>query len=250
VALVVAQIAFATTIVWALTSPTWQVRYVRIVGTDDARLTQTIEALPLTGCNIFRCDTQGQVRQVERLPLVASVQIHAAYPDGLIVEVEPRHPALLWHVGGTAYVVASDGTVLGTPNSDPAFASAALQDVQDDGAAAFSGQAPSVGTHMPAAVADMARQLRSGLPAALGSNWTLRYTASQGFVAVEAGGARVVFGTPDDAASAGGTGAVGGVATQIDELRGLLAALAARGEQPAVIDLRWGGHPYYRLTGT
>ncbi len=176
-ALLLVQAAFAGLVIWALTSPPWQVRYVQVEGTDDAALAAAIQALPLTGCNIFRCDTTHQTRLITRLPAVARAEVHAAYPDGLVVVVVPRRPALLWHIGGTGYVVATDGTVLGPQASDPAFAQAPLLDVVDTGAAAFGGRAPAPGQRMDAAVADMARQLRSGL-AALGTGWTLRLDAA------------------------------------------------------------------------
>jgi cell division septal protein FtsQ len=248
--LLAAQVAFACVMGWALTSPTWRVRHVEVEGTGDATLIRAIEALPLTGCNIFRCDTAGQRRLVEGLPLVAHAQIHAAYPDGLVVGVTSRQPALLWHVGGEAYVVASDGTVLGTPTSDPAFASAVLQNVQDDSAAAFGGEQPAVGQQIGAQLANMAGQLRQGLPFVLGAGWSLQYTAD-GFVAEDANGMRIEFGTPDDAAQASGSGAVRGVVAQIEELRSLLAVMESSGERASVsvLDLRWGGHPYYRLAG-
>jgi cell division septal protein FtsQ len=250
-ALVAAQVAFACVAGWTLTSPTWQVRGVRVEGTDDALLVQTIEALPLTGCNIFRCDTSAQTRLVERIPLVAHAQIQAAYPDGLVVNVTPRQPALLWHVGGTAYVIASDGTVLGTRASDPAVASATLQDVQDDGAAAFGGGQPAAGTQIGSQLADMAGQLRKGLLPVLGAGWSLRYTSADGFAAEDTSGMSVEFGTPGDAAQAVGQGSARGVAAQMAELQSLLAALARSGERASVtlIDLRWGRHPYYRLAG-
>jgi len=250
-ALLLVQAAFAGLVIWALTSPTWQVRYVQVEGTDDTALATAVQTLPLTGCNIFRCDTAHQTRLITRLPAVARAEVHAAYPDGLVVVVVPRRPALLWHIGDTGYVVATDGTVLGPQASDPAFAQAPLLDVVDSGAAAFGGRAPAPGQRMDAGVAEMARQLRSGLTA-LGTGWMLQWTTDTGFVALKAGGQRVLFGTPEDAAqtaaalSSGGTADTSGVAAQLRELRDVLARLSSRGEHATLIDLRWGAHPYYR----
>src|SRR5258708_9977364 len=111
-ALLLVQAAFAGLVIWALTSPTWQVRYVQVEGTDDTGLAAAVQTLPLTGCNIFRCDTAHQTRLITRLPAVARAEVHAAYPDGLVVVVVPRRPALLWHIGDTGYVLATDSTVL------------------------------------------------------------------------------------------------------------------------------------------
>jgi hypothetical protein len=247
VALLAAYLACIGLFVWALTSPTWQVRHVQVVGTGDATLISTIEALPLRGCDIFRCDIDRQTRLVEALPLVASAQVYAAYPDGLVVNVTPRQPSLLWHVGGSAVVVASDGTVLGVPDSDPTFTTATLTDVRDDDATAFGGRLPAPGKQIGTPLANMASQLRTGLSSVLGQGWSLRYTADEGFVAVETSGMQVVFGTPDDAAQAGAPGAERGIAAQLDELRQVLTVLSGNGERASVIDLRWGAHPDYRL---
>lgn len=262
------QIAVLGLIAWGLTSPTWQVRYVQVEGTQDTTLVAAIRKLPLTGCNIFRCDTAQLVRLVEGLPAVASAQVHAAYPDGLIVVVAPRRPALLWQMGGKmngqAIVVASDGTVLGPQASDPVYAKAALPLVLDDESAAFGGQMPAPGAKMPAIMAEMAGQLRNGMAAALGgSSWSLHYATDNGFVAMGPNGEQVVFGTPVDAASAlaptVAPAAPGspldvatvdaGVRAQLDEVRSLEALLANKKQHPALIDVRWGVHPYYRITG-
>src|SRR5260221_6043107 len=136
-ALLLVQAAFAGLVIWALTSPTWQVRYVQVEGTDDAALATAVQALPLTGCNIFRCDAEHQTRLITRLPAVARAEVHAAYPDGLVVVVVPRRAALLLHIGHTGYRIATDGTVLGPQASDPAFAQAPLLDLVDSCAAAF-----------------------------------------------------------------------------------------------------------------
>ncbi len=249
-ALVAAQVAFAIVVVWALTSPTWQVRGVQVVGSDDDSLVRTIESLPLTGCDIFRCDTSAQTRMIERIPLVASASLRALYPDRLLVAVTPRSPSVLWHVGTQAFVVATDGTVLGTLDSDPHFASARLYDVQDESAVAFGGRTPNAGQQIGAPLADMAGQLRTGLGTVLSADWTLQYTSEEGFVAVEADGTRIVFGTPAEAAQAGASTATRGVTAQIEELRSVMALLARAGERASYIDLRWGAHPYYRLASS
>ena len=268
--LALAQVAVLGLIAWGLTSPTWQVRYVQVQmqGMQDTALVEAIQKLPLTGCNIFRCDTARQTRLVAGLPAVASAQVHPAYPDGLIVVVSPRRPALLWQVNGQtsdqALVVASDGTVLGTQASDPAYAKAALPVIYDDAGAAFGGETPKAGAQIPAVTVEMAGQLRKGMAAALGSpGWTLDFTANTGFVAMGPHGEQVIFGLPADAASAfapsvapaalGSTPDTAtvdaGVRAQLDEVRSLEALLASKGQRASLIDVRWGAHPYYRMDG-
>ncbi len=261
VLLALAQSAVLGLAAWGLTSPTWQVRYVQVTGTQDAALAAAIRRLPLTGCNIFRCDTARQARLVEALPAVASAEVHAAYPDGEIVVVTPRHPALLWQANGQDVVVASDGTVLGAPESDPAYARAALPHVLDDTGAVFGGRTPEPGAKMPVNMVEMAGQLRNGMASALGGNgWTLHYAPDNGFIALAPNGEQVIFGTPSDAASvvmvAQSPSILGvapesatvdaGVQAQLAEVQSLNTLLAGRGQKPSLIDVRWGAHPYYR----
>lgn len=268
-ALLMAQVLVAAAAVWALTTPTFQTRRIAVAGTGDALVARRIEAMPLTGCNIFRCDTAALARQVERLPAVASATVSPVYPDGLLVRVTPRQPALLWHTSAAELVIASDGTVLGATTDDPAYAHLTLPRLEDGSAAVFGGAPPAAGTRLDPLLVNMAGQLRTGIQGVLGAGWALDYDARIGLVAVNGGSGsgsgamRVLFGTPRDAAQAADdTPSVAalmsepslgqvtqGARMQLAELHALLGLLAGQGQQAALIDLRWGAHPYYRLAG-
>jgi hypothetical protein len=249
------QLVIIAVIVWGLTAPTWRVSHVRVQGTTDGVVVTAIQKLPLGGCNVFLCDTTRQARLVESLPWVAHAEVHTVYPNGLLVVIQPRLPVLRWQIGDQALLLASDGTVLGTPASDPAYTGLALPAVQDDGAQAFGGQVPRAGSQISPQLVNMAGQLRTALVSVLGDGWTLEYTSSAGLSAVNASGDQVLFGTPDQAAQAVTSDAVTaqtvqrGVAMQLAELQALRALLAHEGQHATVIDLRWGAHPYYRLAG-
>ena len=266
IALIVAQVLIAAAAAWALTTPRFQTRRIEVVGTGDALVVRRIEAMPLTGCNIFHCDTAALAREVERLPAVASATVSPVYPDGLLVRVTPRQPALLWHTASAELVIASDGTLLGVTTDDPAYAHLALPQVEDGPAAAFGGTKLAAGAHMDPLLVNMAGQLRMGMQGVLGDGWALDFDAQIGLVAVNGSGSgtmRVLFGTPRDAAQAADdtpsvaammSGPTPGQVTQgarmqLTELHALLALLAGKGQQAALIDLRWGAHPYYRLAG-
>ncbi|HEX6797909.1 MAG TPA: FtsQ-type POTRA domain-containing protein [Ktedonobacterales bacterium] len=262
-ALLCAQVLVAATTVWALTTPRFQTRRIRVAGTDDMLVVSRVQALPLTGCNIFACDTVALARQVERLPAVASATVSTVYPDGLLVRVTPRQPALVWHTSAGELVLATDGTVLGAVSDDPTFAHLALPRVEDGSAAAFDGKTPPPGARVDPLLVNMAAQLRKGIQPVLGNGWALDYDTRNGLVAVNGSGAQVLFGTPRVAAQAADdtpsvaallsqptAGQVAkGVRMQLAELHALLGLLAGRGQQAALIDLRWGAHPYYRLAG-
>ena len=261
IGLVVVQALFLAAIAWGLTSPTFQARSVQVQGTSDPMLLAAIHRLPLSGCNIFRCDLASRARLVEALPAVGHAEVRAIYPDGLLVTVTPRRPTLLWRTGEQSLVVASDGTVLGPLASDPAYAHLSLLPISDPDAAAFAGQIPRPGYQIPAAEAEMAGQLRTGITGTLGNGWTLQWTAEEGFVASDGSGTQIVFGTPADAAQAltsypdpatlAATPTVTdvdhGVAAQLQVLQALRTRLAQSGQHAVLIDLRWGPHPYYRL---
>jgi len=259
-ALLMAPLALVMLALWAVTTPRFQVRTVRIEGTSDPQLVTAIRALPLGGCDVFRCDTAARRRAVVALPAVANAEVSAVLPDTLVVRVTPRLPALLWQAGGQGIVLAADGVVLGTTRSHPAYATLGLPAMADPQSALFAGRIPAPGQRVDPALVEMARQLRRGTAAVLRDGWTLRYSGDLGFVAERADGARALFGGPADAATAvqPGAGPAGLVATpdtatagrgaarQIATLRALLDTLAKSGQHATLIDLRWGAHPYYR----
>jgi POTRA domain, FtsQ-type len=259
-ALLVAPLALVVLALWAVTTPRFQVRTVRIEGTSDARIVAAIRALPLGGCDVFRCDMAARRRAVAALPAVANAEVSAVLPDTLVVRVTPRQPALLWRADGQDIVLAADGVVLGTTQSNPAYAKLGLPVMNDPRSALFAGRIPAPGQRIDAAIVEMARQLRRGMAEVLRDGWTLRYSAALGFVAESVDGRQAIFGGPADAATAvqpsagpaglGATPDAGtagrGAARQIATLRALLDTLATSGQRATLIDLRWGAHPYYR----
>ena len=270
IGMALAQVICVALVLWALTGPTWQVRALRVefAGVDDPTLRAAIIALPLTGCNIFRCNLQAAESRIAALPGVAAVRLRPRYPDQLIAQVTPRHAAALWRLGPTSdqdIVVASDGVALGAADADPLWTRQPLPIIYDTQSAAFGGHAPAAGARMDALVIKMAGQLRSStaqpLTQALGPTWTLAYTATQGFVASGAQAHSIIFGTPADAAQAAqpdlrpndlaatpdATRVVSGVSAQLATLQALTARLTAQSQQAQLIDLRWGTNPYYIL---
>jgi hypothetical protein len=260
-ALLAAPLALVMLALWAVTTPRFQVRTVRIEGASDPQLIAAVRALPLGGCDVFRCDTAARRRVVMALPAVAEAEVSVVLPDTLVVRVTPRHPALLWRAGGQGIVLAPDGVVLGTMQSNPAYAKLSLPAMDDPQSALFASQIPVPGQRIDPAIVEMARQLRRGTDEVLRDGWTLRYTSDLGFVAERADGGRAIFGGPADAATAvqpgagpAGLGAITpdaatagqGAARQIATLRALLDTLAKSGQRATLIDLRWGAHPYYR----
>lgn len=252
----VIQLLLATAAIWTVS--TWQVRHIRIQGSNDPLVTQHIAALPLANCLVIRCDLAHDTALVEALPAVASAALTTALPDVLIVTVTLRTPALIWATDAGSLVLASDGVVLGSLESDPAYAALHLPTIADSTAAAFSGTLPTAGAKIDANLVYMAEQLRNGLVAALGEGSTLRYAGDTGLTAITSDGTLVLFGDARAAAAMLGDDAsvqalgasppratvAQGVRLQLDAARSILQVLTAYGQSALTIDLRWGSHPY------
>jgi hypothetical protein len=238
-----ASLAVAGLMAWVLTAPTWQVRHLRIEGTHDPMLLAAVRALPLTGCNAFRCDPAGDAALLERVPAVAHADVAVVWPDTLAVRVVARVPLVIWRVEGQSYVVASDGVLLGSATTADAER---LPRVDDPRGAALGAATAQPGARLPAALVGVATQLLSALPEVLGQGVTLRYTARAGLVAADGQGLEVAFGDPTRPPN----DAPQGVGGQLAELHAVLDLLQRQGQQAGWIDLRWGWHPYYRLAGT
>lgn len=227
---------------WIATTPSLRVRTIRISGTSDPALLATIQRMPLAGCFVLICDPAGDAARIERLPSVARAEVSVVPPDALLVRVTPRLPLLIWRAAGQSYLVAPDGVLIAPATSADL---ARLPLVDDPSGAAFSAGAAAPGAHLPAALVELAAQLRSALPDMLGASVTLRYEAAHGLVADDGHGLLVAFGDPARPPGDAPDGASGQLAT----LQAILALLASHGQRAAWIDLRWGMHPAYRLAG-
>ncbi len=255
VALALAVIVVAAVVAHTLTSPSWRVSSIAVEGTSDPRVVAAIEALPLTGPNIFRADVPKDTWLIAALPVVASTSVHREYPHTLRVSVTVRQPALLWLTPRARLVVAADGTILGTVTDAPITVSPSLPTVRDTSSSAAATQRLRAGKKLDPETVEMATQLLGSLPHEFGTRIGLQYDGARGFLATAPTGTVIVFGTPADAASVAapsfGAGLMAqsvraGVGRQLAELSALLAQLSREGQSAAVIDLRWASHPDYR----
>ncbi|GEM_PF-2313601 len=261
---------------WALTSPTWRVRHIIIQGTSDPVVIAQIRRLPLTGCNIFRCDLARDARVIAASPLIAQASVAPQYPAALVVSVHLRQVALLWRVGALTLAFGADGVAMGVVNADGRLALDPAMEVGSLPAVLVSGvsetQAQQI-TKIDENVIVMAAQLR--LPEIAGLldlaldaiSLSYQWVSDRGFVVTTPDGLSILFGGPEAAAlattqandangSAAPTGdpptadaIAQGVRLQLAELRALLAWLARTGQRATLIDLRWGAYPYYRVAG-
>lgn len=251
---------------WLFASAYWQTRDVRIQGTSDPMLIALARAQRLTGCNAFRCDFSAARQAIASSPHVEHVAISVVFPHTTLVSITQRQTAALWRTQTATWAVGDDGVIIGALGSEPGLSVSGAAVVDDPGGVALAGRAPQPGAHMDAALVAMARQLRTSATGAGLDPTSLRYSAANGFTMQARGaGTLIEFGMPVDAqntltdltsaapapqsmhlAQVTPGQVAQGAKMQAEAAAAVLARLAKTGASATLIDVRWGGHPYYR----
>jgi cell division septal protein FtsQ len=214
-----------------LTASYFQVRHIMVTGTHNEELVAAIRRLHLDGVNIFLADTSADTAKVKVLPPVADATVTRNLPDTLLVHVVERQPVLIWQVGAQQYSVDAEGVLISQvqqPGELPVVSDEHTRDMQ--------GRPFAPGGKIDPGIVQMARQLLEGVPAATGiTSFTLRDTIDYGLVLMSADGWQARFGGPDN------------LDNKIKELAAILQLVRQQGQQLALIDLRFGFYPYYRI---
>ncbi len=102
-------------------SSVFAVRSVDVRGGPPALDAQVRQLLMRSsgGRNLLSVDASSLERTVEGMPYVRSVTVDRAFPNALSVTLVPYHPAVAAAVGGSTYLVASDGRVLSVAAKQP-----------------------------------------------------------------------------------------------------------------------------------
>lgn len=217
-----------------LTASYFQVQHIQIEGTRNEQLITALQRLQLGGANIFLANTSADAVQVEALPPVSSATVTRSLPDTLVVHVVERQPVLIWQVGSSAFQMDANGVLI-----DQAQQANGLPVVSDEHQRDYNGHPLKPGGKIDPAIVQMARQLLERLPAEAGiTSFSLRDTLDYGLVMVSADGWQARFGGPDD------------LDTKIKELTAILQLVKQQGQQLALVDVRFGYYPYYRLKGS
>ena len=217
-----------------LTASYFQVQHIQIEGTRNEQLITTIQQLQLGGANIFLANTSADAAQVEALPPVSSANVTRSLPDTLVVHVVERHPVLIWQVGSSTFQVDATGVLI-----DQVQQTNGLPVVSDEHQRDHNGQPFKPGEKIDPAMVQMARQLLERLPAEAGiTSFSLHDTLDYGLVMVSADGWQARFGGPND------------LDIKIKELTAILQLVKQQGQQLALVDVRFGFYPYYRLKGS
>lgn len=214
-----------------LTAPYFQVRHIQIEGTRNGQLIAAIEQLHLTGVNIFLANISADAASIKTLPAVADVSITRTLPDTLLIHVVERQPVLIWQANSHLYSVDAGGAIIAQVQQP-----AGLPLVSDEHRYDQRGDLFAPGGKIDPKIIQMARQLLKQVPTTTGiTSFTLRDTLAYGMVLTSADGWQARFGGPDN------------LENKIQELAAILQLVRQQGQQLALVDLRFGFYPYYRL---
>ncbi|HLV99745.1 MAG TPA: FtsQ-type POTRA domain-containing protein [Ktedonobacterales bacterium] len=213
------------------TTTYFEVQQITIEGTRNGQLIAAIERLHLTGVNIFLADTSADAALVKTLPPIADASVTRNLPNTLLVHVVERQPVLIWQVGATLYSVDAGGAIIGQVQQADG-----LPVMSDEHSLDQHGHPFAPGGKIDPKIIQMARHLLEQVPTASGiTSFTLRDTLLYGIVLFSAEGWQARFGGPDN------------LQHKIDELAAIVQLVRQQGQQLALIDLRFGNYPYYRL---
>ena len=97
---------------FALTSSTFRVEQVNIVGTHNTVLVKAIQHLGIQGQNIFLLNVAAITARIEASPMVATASLSKQWPNSVVITVQERVPVLLWQTKQGTYSVDSQGVVI------------------------------------------------------------------------------------------------------------------------------------------
>jgi cell division protein FtsQ len=214
-----------------LTIPYFEVQHITVEGTRNGQLIAAIQRLHLDGINIFLADTSADAAHIKTLPPIADASVTRNLPDTLLVHVVERQPVLIWQVGTNQYSVDAGGSIIAQVQH-----TGGLPVVRDEHTGDQHGKPFAPGGKIDPKIIQMARQLLEQVPTAIGiTSFTLRDTLAYGVVLISADGWQARFGAPDN------------LENKIKELAAILQLVKQQGQQLALVDLRFGFYPYYRL---
>lgn len=182
---------------------TIEVRGATLLSPDALR---QAAGIPL-GSNLLAVDLRAVQLSLAALPFVASVQVRAALPDRVVIDVHEAPLLMRWRVAGSEWLIGGDGRVIGAvtepilaPTAAAQIAVLPLIDDQRATAGLVSGAAFAASTIDPI-ILDAATRLAGLAPADAGSastSFALTILDQYGFTLHATGGGAewtAVFGT-------------------------------------------------------
>jgi len=235
---------------FALTSPSFRVQQVNVVGTQNPALISNIQHMGMQGQNIFLIDTAALAERIEMIPRVASASLGKQWPNSLTVTVVERTPVLLWQTKYGTYSIDRQAVVIApaseTVGTDHLMAVVDVRSQQ----VGVSGQPIRPGVRLNQADIAFALQVFVSLPQMTGiSNFRLRYDAgSLRNLATLGEDGSFTIASPDGwIAYLGGANDANPLDNRLNELQQILALAQKQRLHIATIDLRFGLRPVYTL---
>ncbi len=236
-------------VTFALTSSTFRVQQVNVLGTSNTALVNTIEHMGIQGQNVFLLNTAAFTALIAGIPLVASVSLGKQLPNSLTVTVVERTPVLLWQTKQGIYSVDKTGMVIAlaseTTSADGLMTVVDMRNSGGKAVGAVPCACPAVhpGVRLNATDIAFATEVFAHLPQLTGINsFKLRYdNVGQG------NGSFTVESSDGWIAYLGGADNANPLDNRLIELKQILTLAQQQQLNLATIDLRFGLRPVYTL---
>jgi hypothetical protein len=237
-------------VIFALTSPTFRVEQVNVVGTSNAALVNSIEHMGMQGQNVFLLNTAAFSALIAGIPLVASVSVGKQLPNSLTVTIVERTPVLLWQTKQGTYSVDKTGMVI-APVNETSGADSLMTVVDMRSSRGKAQQAVHPGVRLNTTDIAFATEVFARLPQVTGiRNFTLRYDNTgqgNGSLRFAQGQAFTVASSDGWVAYLGGADNANPLDNRLIELKQILVLAQQQQLNLATIDLRFGLRPVYTL---
>ena len=202
----------------------FRVRQVQVYGTLLLDRSAVVNAASLVGANPFLVSTSAAEKRVLALGVPEHVSVSFSLPDTAIVDVVEHTPAYIWKVDPTMYLVAADGTVLGTT----------LRENERVIVVDSDHRPVKVGEKVDVRPLQEAGYLMSVLPSLANlSPHYLFYSRNLGIVVPAADGTQIAFGDDRD------------LRLKLQALGPTLEVAFAQKPRPKLIDLQFPHHPFF-----
>jgi len=216
---------------WAARSPRFAVTAVDVAGQSRLTRDEILAAADIApGENLLMLDPRGVVARLEALPLVRHAEVIRSFPNRVTLVVEERRPFTVVNAGGLHWI-DEEGVDLGVESRAvalgiPVLSGLGPDDLRARGRAAAASERVGVGL-------SLVRLLLRGRTSLLGQISEIDVSRAEGPVLYMLDGIEVRLGKDEWDARLG-------------RLQGVLAQLAAAGETPISIDLRFRGQVVLR----
>lgn len=205
-------------------SPAWRISNVQVIGAHYLTSAQIVTAARIVGDSPFAIPNQTVDRRVLALGVPETVSVFYQLPNTAVISVSERRPAYIWKVDPTLYLVARDGTILGTTQT--ATLSTLVVDVDH--------KPVKVGQRIDPLVLQQAETVLAVLPRIISpAPDYLLHSQELGLIIPTGAIPEVVLGD-------------GNLNAKLTILRPVLQAALGAHPIPRLVDLRVPSHPYYR----